>query len=103
MRHQARSGVAAGAVVLSLILAACGASNPTSSASSTASTAPRTSTSTSVDATHNAADVSFTQSMVVHHQGAITMAKLAAAQASTQQVKDLQDESRLLKGPRSTR
>ena len=47
------------------------------------------SASSAIDAKHNAADVSFTQSMIVHHQGAIAMAKLAATRASTQEVKDL--------------
>jgi uncharacterized protein (DUF305 family) len=37
--------------------------------------------------------------MVVHHQGAITMAKLAAAQASTQQVKDLAGRIEAAQGP----
>lgn len=98
MRNYARIGVASGAIALSLTLAACGG-NSTSSTSSTATTAPRTSTSTSVDATHNAADVSFTQSMIVHHQGAIQMAQVAEKQASTQQVKDLAKRIEAAQGP----
>src|SRR3954454_12213353 len=89
MHTFSRLGVAAGAAALSLTLAACGGGNSTSS-SSTTSAAPTSSTaSASVDATHNAADVSFAQNMIVHHQGAIQMAQVAEKQASTQQVKDL--------------
>jgi uncharacterized protein (DUF305 family) len=60
-------------------------SNSTSS-SAAASSAP---SSAAVDAAHNAADVSFTQEMIGHHQGAIAMARLAPSRASSQQVKDL--------------
>src|SRR3954454_12962991 len=89
MHTFSRLGVAAGAAALSLTLAACGGGNSTSS-SSTTSAAPTSSTaSASVDATHNAADVSFAQNMIVHHKGAIQMAQVAEKQASTQQVKDL--------------
>jgi uncharacterized protein (DUF305 family) len=38
---------------------------------------------------HNAADLSFTQLMIVHHQGAVGMADLAPSRAANQQVKDL--------------
>ena len=38
---------------------------------------------------HNQADVTFAQQMSVHHQGAITMADLAATRASSPKVKTL--------------
>lgn len=38
---------------------------------------------------HNQADITFTQQMSVHHQGAITMADLAATRASSSKVKTL--------------
>jgi uncharacterized protein (DUF305 family) len=38
---------------------------------------------------HNAEDTSFTQLMMVHHEGAITMADLAPTRASSTAVKDL--------------
>src|SRR4051794_9144992 len=88
MHNISRLGVAAGAAALSLTLAACGGDS--TSSSSTTSAAPTSSTaSASVDATHNAADVSFAQNMIVHHQSAIQMAQMAEKQASAQQVKDL--------------
>jgi uncharacterized protein (DUF305 family) len=81
--------VAAGAAALSITLAACGGGNSTSS-SSTTSAAPTSSTASApVDATHNAADVSFAQNMIVHHQGAIEMAKTEQANGSNPQAKAL--------------
>ena len=40
-------------------------------------------------AEHNAADLAFTQQMIVHHQGAVEMADLAPTRAASQEVKDL--------------
>lgn len=65
------------------------------SASTTASSVVQTSSDSpsSVSDTagmqHNDADVTFSQLMIVHHQGAIEMADLAADRAQSQQVKDL--------------
>ena len=100
MRTPARFAGATGAVVLALSLAACGgsssgtASMPGMNTTPSAAPAATTGASTAADATqnaatHNAADVSFAQNMIVHHQGALVMAKLAATQASSAQVKDL--------------
>src|SRR5664279_3388899 len=84
-----------------LTLAACG-SGATSTAGSTttaSSSAPATAMAgssggtsaavSSTNLTHNNADVIFAQQMIVHHQGAIDMADLAATRAGSQQVKDL--------------
>jgi uncharacterized protein (DUF305 family) len=38
---------------------------------------------------HNDSDVFFAQNMIVHHRGAVEMARMVAGQASSQQVKDL--------------
>jgi uncharacterized protein (DUF305 family) len=84
-----RLGVAAGAAALSITLAACGGGDSTASSSTTSAAPTSSAASASVDATHNAADVSFAQNMIVHHQSAIQMAQMAETQASTQQVKDL--------------
>jgi uncharacterized protein (DUF305 family) len=93
MRITTRIGTLAGAVALSLALAACGTNSDSASgmdhstsASSSSSSAP---SSAAVDAAHNAADISFTQDMIGHHQGAIAMAQLASSRASSPQVKDL--------------
>lgn len=88
MHITARLGALAGAAVLSLTLAGCGGTTSAGSASS-ASQSTSSSTSASVEASHNAADVSFAQDMIVHHRGAIEMAKLAATRASSQKVKVL--------------
>ena len=59
-----------------------------SAAASSAPTSSAASSSTSSNA-HNDADVTFAQLMIVHHQGAIMMADLAATRADNQRVKDL--------------
>lgn len=87
-------GTAAAAV---LSLAACSSGTTASSttvSSGTAASIGGASTTASSSApgaaqTHNNADVQFAQMMIVHHQGAIEMADLAAAGAANQQVKDL--------------
>lgn len=87
MRTSTRLSAAVVATALSLALAACGGSSGTTSSAS--STPASGSASSSVAALHNAADVSFTQAMIVHHRGAIDMARLAATRTGSQQVKDL--------------
>lgn len=87
MRTSTRLSAAVAATALSLVLTACGGSSGTTSSAS--STPASGSASSSVAARHNAADVSFTQAMIVHHRGAIDMARLAATRAGSQQVKDL--------------
>jgi uncharacterized protein (DUF305 family) len=70
--RKATSAVLAAAVLL--IAAACGSSDETVEPAS-----PR----------HNAADVSFAQMMIPHHEQAIEMSRLAPSRASSQDVKDL--------------
>ena len=52
-----------------------------------------------VSGEHNAADLTFTQSMIVHHQGAVEMADLAPSRAANQQVKDLAARIKAAQGP----
>ena len=85
MRTHPRLAVLIGTAALSVTLAACGST----ASPGAASTPHSTSASAPVTAAHNTADVSFAQNMIVHHHGAIEMAKLAATRASSQQVKDL--------------
>ena len=98
-----------------LTLAACG-SGATSTAGSTttaSSSAPATTMAgssggtsaavSSTNLTHNNADVIFAQQMIVHHQGAIDMADLAATRAGSQQVKDLAVKIKAAQTRRSTR
>ncbi|MET3808408.1 uncharacterized protein (DUF305 family) [Nakamurella sp. UYEF19] len=101
-----RMGALIAAAALSVVLAACGTTSTTAasaantSASSTAapatsSTAAATSTSGSVamqpgaDGPFKAADVTFAQQMLIHHQGAVAMADLAPTRASSTKVKAL--------------
>jgi uncharacterized protein (DUF305 family) len=87
--------VGAGFIAATLALASCS----TGSDSSTSSAEPSSTTPAPVDKVHNAADVSFSQDMLVHHQGAIQMARMAEEQASTQQVKDLVKRIEAAQGP----
>ena len=114
MNTFARSGTAALAAALTFTLAACGGATSTATSTtppaSTTSAAGGSATGTSsammtspmmsgqasammsapaASADHNAADLSFAQQMIVHHQGAVEMADLAPTRAANQQVKDL--------------
>lgn len=76
-----------------LILSACGSdtkdSSPGAAANMSGSTTD-TAAAVSGDAgAHNDADVKFSQEMIVHHRGAIAMAKLAGTRAANADVKAL--------------
>jgi uncharacterized protein (DUF305 family) len=112
------------AAAATLTLAACSSGTTTSSGSTTTpatatATAGSTNTSTgmmtsgmssaamssgamssgAMSSTHNDADVTFAQMMIVHHQGAIEMADLAPARAASSQVKDLAVTIKAAQGP----
>src|SRR6478672_7156129 len=97
MNTFARSGTAALAAALTFTLAACGGATSTATGTPSAMmTSPMMSGQASAmmsapaaSADHNAADLSFAQQMIVHHQGAVEMADLAPSRAANQQVKDL--------------
>ncbi len=113
MNTFARSGAAALAAALTITLTACGGTSSTatstSAAASTTSAAggPATGTPSAMmtspmmrgpasamsqsaaSGDHNAADLTFAQQMIVHHQGAVEMADLAPSRAANQQVKEL--------------
>ncbi len=76
-------------VALALVGVACGSKDdPAISAGSAAG--------------HNAADVTFAQSMVPHHEQAVEMADLAIAKASDPKVKDLATRIKQAQGPEIT-
>lgn len=76
-------------VALALVGVACGGKDdPAVSAGSTAG--------------HNAADVTFAQSMVPHHEQAVEMADMAIAKASDPKVKDLATRIKQAQGPEIT-
>jgi uncharacterized protein (DUF305 family) len=99
MRIHSRLAALIGTTALSITLTACGSS---ASSGSPSSASHPGSASASVAAIHNAADVSFVQNMIAHHQGAIEMAKLAATRASSQQVKDLATRIEAAQAPEIT-
>jgi len=121
MNTFARTGAAALTAALAFTLAACGTT--TSTATST-TTAPSTTSAGAATGTmmsepmmsgsgsammstpaagasgeHNAADLTFAQMMIVHHQGAIEMADLATDRAANTQVKDLAARIEAAQGP----
>ena len=75
-------------IVAALTFAACGSNFDSSSTASSAK--------------FNDADVMFTQSMILHHQQAVEMAKMAQKHASTTEVKQLADEIEAAQGPEIT-
>jgi uncharacterized protein (DUF305 family) len=78
----------AGAGLLAGALALSGCSTSTETAGTAAGSSSPTADA-SVDRQHNAADVTFAQDMIVHHQAAVEMADLAASRAQSRGVKDL--------------
>jgi uncharacterized protein (DUF305 family) len=123
MNTFARSGAAALAAALTFVLAACGGTSNTATSTSTAAsttsaasgstgtpsammTSPMMSgqasammTAPTASADHNAADLTFAQQMIVHHQGAVEMADLAPSRAANQQLKDLAVRIKAAQGP----
>ena len=87
-RTRHRAVAAAAAAALTLGLAAC--SNGTEAGTSPTSQETAATAEASTDeAVHNDADTMFVQMMIVHHEGAIEMAQLAAEKAATPEVQDL--------------
>jgi len=124
MNTFARSGAAALAAALTFTLAACGGTNSTATSTSPAASTPSATggsasstpsammsspmmsgqasammSAPAASADHNAADLSFAQQMIVHHQGAVEMADLAPGRAANQQVKDLAAKIKAAQAP----
>ncbi|MGC9538382.1 DUF305 domain-containing protein [Streptomyces sp. UG1] len=83
-----RAVLAATATAAAFVLAACGGD---SGGDTAADASASSSASAGADAAgaHNDQDVAFAQGMIPHHQQAVQMAKMAATQASSAEVKDL--------------
>jgi uncharacterized protein (DUF305 family) len=101
-RRSARSALTlAVALAATASLTACGSASggasaqPSSPAGVNESAAPTPSTTS----THNATDTTFTQMMIVHHQGAVQMAQLAADRAVTYEVRALGKRIVAAQGP----
>ncbi|WP_406306740.1 DUF305 domain-containing protein [Streptomyces sp. NBC_00885] len=90
MPHQRGVAVVAAVAAATLLLAACGGSD-TSGAGHEGHNSADTQESTKSPAVgaFNDADVTFAQSMIVHHQQALEMSRLADGRASDQEIKTL--------------
>ena len=85
-----------GAAVAATMLGACSAT-PAATPSPALTTAGSANPSNA--AAHNEADTAFAQMMIVHHQGAIEMADLAAQQAQSADVQALAERISAAQGP----
>jgi uncharacterized protein (DUF305 family) len=101
-----RPALAAGALVLAL--AGCGAADDdgaggadgaATGGATTAGPSAAPSVTADVSAEHNDADTAFAQMMVVHHEGAVEMADLAASDATTEEVRALAERISAAQGP----
>ncbi|MGK5534140.1 DUF305 domain-containing protein [Streptomyces sp. URMC 129] len=89
-----RAATATAAVLTALTLAACGGNGDNGDNGNGGSSDANADT----DA-HNAADVTFAQAMIPHHQQAIEMAELALDQASSEDVQALAEEISAAQAP----
>lgn len=91
--RQHRLAAVAAVAALALTLAACSSDESTVAADGSTVNA----TTTAVE--HNEADTQFAQAMIVHHEGAIEMAELAAQDATTPEVRELAEAISQAQGP----
>jgi uncharacterized protein (DUF305 family) len=81
------------AIVLALVLAACGGSSGDTAGAAGTDPQPSTEASptaeTGSDAEFNEADVSFAQNMIVHHEQAVQMSQLAETRAEDPEIVEL--------------
>jgi uncharacterized protein (DUF305 family) len=85
--HRRRTAIASGALTLALVLGACGGT--TERADAPTETAAPGETADPDPITFNDDDTEFAQMMIIHHEGALEMASLAAAEAETPEVRTL--------------
>ena len=94
-----RRGLLAGAALsTTLVLSACGGDSTSSSVSDHGMTMAPSSAPAST-ATFNDGDVTFTQSMIVHHQQAVEMADLVGSRAANTDVKQLASKIKAAQQP----
>ncbi len=75
-----------------LVLAGCGGGDDVSEASSTGRQIPETPVITGTPASHNAADITFAETMVKHHQQAIDLSRMVAAASTNPDLIALADQ-----------
>ena len=88
-----------GSAALVVALAACGSGSDATAPEASQEASVDESTEASDPTAHNDADTTFAQMMVVHHEGAIEMAQLAADTGSTEEVRALGDRIATAQGP----
>lgn len=101
MNLTTRIGALGAVLALAVTLSACASQSdePAAGVGPTSAATEPSAAPTDVEDTYNDADVEFTQNMVVHHEGAIAMADLAVAVASTPEVKALGQRISAAQGP----
>jgi len=89
-----------------LTLTACASPSTTETArtagAGSTSSSPTPGNKTAAATTHNAADITFAQDMIPHHQQAVQMARLAATRASDTRVRDLASRIEAAQDPEIT-
>jgi uncharacterized protein (DUF305 family) len=88
LRNRHTAALSASLLAAGLVLAGCSGTPAEESTPSPASTGPAAAAAATAGAA-NQADVQFAQMMIVHHQGAIDMARLAADRAASPDVREL--------------
>ncbi|GAA3823884.1 DUF305 domain-containing protein [Cellulomonas soli] len=91
-----RLAAAAAGAALTLTLTSCAQGAPALTGGDNASSASSASSASDV---HDGADTRFAQAMIVHHEGAIVMAGLAAQEATTPEVRALAEGISQAQGP----
>ena len=84
-------------IALMAMLAGC--APPVAATTGTPAAPSVTRTTASTAGSHNEADTTFAQMMVIHHEGAIEMATLAERDASSSEVRSLAGRIRAAQGP----
>ncbi|MFG3494194.1 DUF305 domain-containing protein [Streptomyces sp. NPDC047928] len=94
-----RVAVSAAATLAALTLTACGGDGDNGATESS----PRaTASPEAADGRHNAADVTFAQSMIVHHRQAVAMSDMAADHGASAQVEALAEKIKKAQEPEIT-
>jgi len=91
-------------LALAVILSSCaGQADVPAAAGASSAISGSATESTPASGGHNDADVQFTQNMVVHHEGAIAMADLAASTTTAAEIKSLAQRISAAQGPEITK
>lgn len=89
MRHRHTAALSASLLAAGLALAGCSTASGPATTSTTTTASDSVPSTTPTAGAANQADVQFAQMMIVHHQGALDMARLAADRAASPEVREL--------------